>query len=393
MTEENTTPEAAPDAQPEIAEGAIEEAVGNAWESAMGELGDDWLTEATPVEGAPAEAAEPTPEPTATDDGEGEPTVDDGPTQAAPQHFAFEGGAVDWGDGTAVTFKADRENVSVGSLDELVQLAQKGHRYDRGMNDLAVQRQAFDIQVLNLKGKVDESEEILAKVLWDEEFAEQLREKGEIFRTSEGRDALRAQRELEDRKAQDTQVVQAQQTQQAQNYWGAVKNVADAMVENSDYPNLDERHADVIVGQLARNYASIRQNLVTRITAQAKETGVDAEKAEQAADALASRYLTEESLKGVAKMLNDQLVPADSAPTLEPEGEPMGLEAEAAARNEALERKRDRANVARAAVSGQGVPAGTGAAAVNVPNLPEGEGNAFQRRMEQMRTTLLGPGE
>lgn len=389
MVEE--VPEQVPAEAPAVdAEGAVEEAAQNAWEKVFDSIGDEeWIpdtpsTEPEAKEGeAPAAEATPATEAPA----EGTPT----PTPEAPvptsEHFQLAGeGKVDWGEKTEIVFKADGRKHAVSSMDELVQLAQQGVRFDRGMNEFAVQRQAYETRINELSGKIDESEEVLAKTLWDEDFATELREKGELFRTEEGRTAMRAQRELEVSQQQQSADAQAQATQAQQQFWAGVQGESVKLAASDEYPNLGPEHSQLITGGLAASYRHAVEQLVPRMVASGVQAGMDEGKARQAAEQfVASRSLNAETLSAAAKALNDSL--ASQGPPTPPAGEPKpeDLEAEAAARNEATQRKLDEAQTARATVGGGAIPGGP---VTPPPAPPEGEGNVFERRMQAMRDEL-----
>lgn len=223
-----------------------------------------------------------------------------------------DGGELHWSEGATLRFKADKREVEVTSLTDLVTLAQKGVFMDRRTQEWATERGQHEHRIGELEGQVQEqaklievSEEALLKILFDEEALEMAREMAKPHRNPEKRRADKAEAELERRSEADKARAQKEADAASERYWTGVGEQFESMLEEdaSDYPFLRAEDAPHIQQGVYNAYATFRAEIEKALVA----GGRSAEEAALQSTEAAVTWLAEEeaeTIRRVAEELN-----------------------------------------------------------------------------------------
>ena len=282
------------------------------------------------------------------DDPEGETTDPDETVEDLNYSLEGEDAEVKWSEGAEVTFKADGQQVKVGSMTELVEFAQKGVHAARRLTEIGNEKADAVARVATLetelKDKGIEWEELLVSALTNEEVAEQMREALGPLKSKEAREGARAKDELAERDKADQARTEADETKAWSETWDKyaqdVKDVLGSEAGKAEYPMLRETDIPRIqhaLFQTSENYREIlTKNLVDR--------GRTQEEAEGTATAEAARWLTEERPDALARVLKtmnadfaDRVLPPESPNGESPDPDPS--KADAAQHNARIDKK------------------------------------------------------
>lgn len=362
--------------------------------AAEGAEGD---AEAQPTEGEPEGEADA--EPAVEDAEQAEPEVEDD----GPEHFTAvtadgEPAEVELGEGVEVRFQADGDEHSVDSMEDLVQLAQKGVAFDRKSQEFSETTRELESQ-LNEVQEARESERekanrIIKAILTDEEafahYAEQLDkledpEYQRLVQKARKADKLEEQQEREQEETREEAV---------ERFQAAVKEEIQGNLDDFDYLRpTDEQLVESYFYSLQEQQY---EQLLPEYEAAADDRGWDEDEARQHAWAAASQVLTEDNLRAVMESLNEEIQrrfpengrqgsqsegPGEGNPSDGPDAAKQEVESHNRHTEEKLEQKKRGPGVR----SGGAAPGGSS----GLPELERQEGeNAFDARMRRMKEML-----
>jgi hypothetical protein len=207
--------------------------------------------------------------------------------------------------GTSIQFKADGRDVEVKSIDDLVQLAQKGAAFDRKTSEqgqviarLESTSSTLSEQLATLRTT---AEETLMAALFDREKRQELRRALAPFRDPEYRKGVEAQQELEankqEKKASDEQQLETKRAE----FWTGVGTEIKKEIANAEHLTDDDAL------EIAKRYhAGYLQSYEAKF-AELKASGVAEQNAAQQANQHALAHFTEKNLRRVVRGLNAEL--------------------------------------------------------------------------------------
>lgn len=203
-------------------------------------------------------------------------------------------------DGTKIRFRADGEDVTVSSMDELVQHAQKGINFEKKSSAWGEERGQFQRAVQEAQTQVSAAEETILRALFDDDFRAALREEAERFRDPEFREGQQAKQELSAlRQRQQLQDEQAR-AEGATKLWDGVTETFRAKL--GDYQFLRAEDAGEAATVLHSEYITNRESLFES----AANGGYDLNdpRVVQQIEAAAVRTLSSENLHAIMNRLN-----------------------------------------------------------------------------------------
>jgi hypothetical protein len=301
-----------PSAEPveEAAPDATEEAPDNAW-TAMTDVIADFGENGPIVEPeATAEAAdepeEEPPEPAVEAEAEPEPEAQAEPEPEAaeepepdpePTHEYQAEGEVTWSDDATVRFRADGQDVQVSSMDELVELAQKGVYMGRRNREIAETERGFETREADYQDKLKQAESLLDKVLFDDEAYEKVKEVAGKFRDPEFREGQEAKVRETQRVAQDQNQAQAAVREYTRQVGQRASSFFDEKMGDYEYVVADDKQG--VLQEFFQGFAVVRAHMVKDAVEQARASGSDEIAARTHAEQAAFGFLTEEALASV----------------------------------------------------------------------------------------------
>lgn len=369
-------PDLVPDAQE-----AVAEAEGNAWDkvtAAIEQFGEDGLS---PVETEGEPEGEPEPD-APLGEVEQDPVPDDGEPQVeeleeregteseatlAYRARDLEGNDVpiDIPEGTTISFRADGHDLSVSSVDELVELAQKGAYFDRRMREVSDREKSFGERETGYKAKLEDAEKLLEQVLFDDEAYEKVRTAAEKWRDPEYREGQKARATLE----QNTQDQQRAVQDQAQQFWNGIGEHTAAYFDKTmaefDFLRAEDKQA--VLGEFFKDYDSLRQTARTEYLGQVRE-GFSEQDAIKAAEQKSFQHFSRDNLRSYMKRTNDRYAQRVPAPTPEADAEAHNRHVDTK-----LEQKRTRRSVRKGGSAPDPAPA------------PKPAPTTYEERLELMR--------
>jgi hypothetical protein len=219
---------------------------------------------------------------------------------------------IDWPKGAKISFKGDGKQVQVQSLDELVDLAQKGAAFDR-VSSSAGQLKS---QVGTLEQQLDEQrtqfEETLLKICFDKEAFQAVRKSIAKYRDPDVREAARKARAHDadqERKKKD-QSTEAQQ--KVDEFWDGIRSEYREQItaEDSEFPLLDEDDEGAVIELF---YGAIESRF-NSVLAQAKAKNLERPEADRYSDEDLMKFAEKkaleaansETLKAAMKKIHDK---------------------------------------------------------------------------------------
>jgi hypothetical protein len=209
--------------------------------------------------------------------------------------------------GTSIQFKGDGRDVEVKSMDELVQLAQKGAAFDRKTTEQGQRIGALETRERTLADQLTATrtaaEQTLLAALFDEEKAEALRKALEPYRDPkfrEGQEAIEreAQRKTKEKETEE-QTVESKRTE----FWQGVGSDIKAELAGGKFEHLTSDDAMEIATRFHAGYAQA----FTSKFAELKAAGTPEATAHQQANSHAFSHFTEKNLRRVMRGLNAEL--------------------------------------------------------------------------------------
>lgn len=367
------------------------EAPDNPWDAIHDEI--EILGEPTEAESeAETEGDKPAAEPAATPVAEGvEPTPTDDQTPPKPSHYEVfdEAGKpveLQLAVGSKLRFKADKSRVEVGSVDELVQLAQKGIHYTSRMQQFGQTEAALKTEIGQLENTLREGEELMLKVLFDREYAEELREKAAHLESPEARAGLRATQELKARDEKETADAQTLEAKGREKLWTDAQAYVETTLE--EHESLKPEDAEGVLKGWYSRYLVVREQVWPHAIAAAEKAGKSDTESTEFAEAVAFRFLNRTSLDAVILEAagGTKAVPTPAEGVSEEEAK-----AAVDAHNAAVEDKKSAVATARATKGGKtAVPP----AVQPQPEatLEEQRDLTYKERLQLMRDTLAEAG-
>ncbi|MFL5912771.1 MAG: hypothetical protein ACJ768_19670 [Gaiellaceae bacterium] len=291
-------------------------------------------------------------------------------------------------EGTSIQFKADGRDVEVKSIDDLVQLAQKGAAFDRKTSEqgqiisrLESTTGTLTEQLATLRTT---AEETLMAALFDREKRQELRRALAPYRDPEFRKGVEAQQELEANK-QEKQATEEQQLEEKRTeFWQGVGTEIKKEITNAEH--LTDDDAIEIARRFHAGYVQSYQTKLAELVA----GGLSEEKAAPKANEFAASHFTEKNLRRVVRGLNAEL--ADERTGAKKKGakpvaasrDPKAGQAEAEAHNRTTKKKLEQRRVAPKLAGGGALPGGRAPGATARPAKPL----TFAQRMERAGRTL-----
>ena len=300
------------------AEGEDEAAAGapNAWQAMKQHLSD---LQQHPTEQDDEGAGEEKPETESEGEGEapekGKPAAETAEKPAMPSRFAIVDGEgneyeAEWPEGTRVRFAADGRPREVGSMDELVQLAQKGVAFDRRSSEWGQAEKALRTKASELAQKVGEGEELLLRALFDKDAHQQLRKALGKYRDPDVRAALRDSATLRETQERQQQQASASREQVIAEFWPAVRQEIQGQLEAHEYlrPEDEQEILSAFHHEFIAEYNARYQHLAAQAAAGGYNVRDEQVRAElgRLAEAEALPTLTEARLSEVMGRLNSR---------------------------------------------------------------------------------------
>lgn len=206
--------------------------------------------------------------------------------------------------GTKITFAADGRTVELSSMDQVVQLAQKGVAFDRVSSQQGQANSDLRRTVEALEAARKEDEELLLRIISDPDELARVAEALEKYQDPEFRRGQEAIRANEARAERDRQEGAAAQTQAVNDFWGAVSSAITSDLGKYEYLDADD------VGQITQDYYAQYEaklgELVQHYTAAAPQHGVSEDDAIRQAQADAAAVLNEQTLRQTMRTLNER---------------------------------------------------------------------------------------
>jgi hypothetical protein len=215
-------------------------------------------------------------------------------------------GGLDWPEGLEVVFKADKHPVAVTSMDQLVDLAQKGVFADRKIGEEVSARRTqaadFAAKEQTFRAKQKEAQDLLLDVVFDDDVREKVAEALADLKDPAARRVKELEAEREEGKTAEATKAQAAAAENEQAVIGQFWDAVDAQIETSlkDFPNLDPDDSRQIVSDFVALYDQDVAQLTTHHVRQGKSPA----DARALAERQATRVYTEANLKGVMHVLN-----------------------------------------------------------------------------------------
>ena len=322
MTEETKDVPSADPVETEAAPDATEEAP-NAWAamtdaiSDFGENGPIVEPEAEPEgEETTGEPTEEPPEPAIEAEAEPEPEaqvvapepeakVEDEPKpEPEPTHEYQAEGDVTWGDEATVRFRADGQDVSVSSMDELVDLAQKGVFMGRRNREIAETERSFESREADYQDKLKQAESLLDKVLFDDEAYDKVKEVAGKFRDPEYREGQEAKVREAQRVTEDEGQAQLAVREYSRQVGQKASVFFDKKLGECEFLTAEDKKG--VLGEFFGGYGAVRSHMTNQAVEQARQAGGDEGAARAQAEQAAFGFLTEENLQFVMQKHEDR---------------------------------------------------------------------------------------
>lgn len=207
--------------------------------------------------------------------------------------------------GTSIQFKADGRDVEVKSMDELVQLAQKGAAFDRKTSEQGQHIQRLAARETELQQTVDEvrktAEETLLAALFNRDARQKLRAALAPFRDPAYREGVEAKAQLAQQKEQAKESQQAEVETKRAEFWAGVGSEIRKELANAEH--LTDDDAIEVATRFHNGYARAYEAKFAELRA----AGVPEAKANADANAHAFSYFNEKNLRRVVRGLNAEL--------------------------------------------------------------------------------------
>lgn len=215
-------------------------------------------------------------------------------------------------EGAKIRFKADRKQVEVESMDDLVAMAQKGVAFDRMGSEWGQERQhlterlsSATEQVETMQGRLEHAEQILMKALFDDEARAKMAEAAEDFRNPEVVEGRRAKARLAEKEKEDEARREREAAEASEEFWGEVRQGFDEILEEGGLEYLRPEDRDLVVNGVYGVYQSFLEGTKNELV---QEHGLDEQEATERAARVAMQWLAEEeaeTLRAVAEQLNE----------------------------------------------------------------------------------------
>lgn len=207
--------------------------------------------------------------------------------------------------GTSIQFQGDGKPVEVKSIDELVQLAQKGVAFDRKTSEQGQQIATLKTSAEKLQGIVkttrESAEATLMAALFDREARQKLRVALAPYRDPEYRKGVEAQQKLAEQEKEGKATEEQQVEEKRTEFWTAVGS--DIRLEIGKTANLTADDAMEVATRFHLGYQRSYEAKFSELTA----AGVDEATANQQANTHAFNYFTEKNLRRVIRGLDAEL--------------------------------------------------------------------------------------
>lgn len=207
-------------------------------------------------------------------------------------------------EGTSIEFKAMGKVVRARSLDEVVELAQKGALARQIESKAAKTEHRLSQQLTALEQKLVDAEAMFARLATDDEALEEFRQRAEKLKDPEYRAGLQAKEQLAAREAREQDESADQQEAVVEEFWGHVENHFTAQLE--DYPLLTAEDLPEVAQTFQSEFAAHRQALFDAFAPTATQRGLTEAQTWQVVDAKAVEWLTEAQLDAVMQRANDR---------------------------------------------------------------------------------------
>lgn len=206
--------------------------------------------------------------------------------------------------GTKIRFVADGKTVELDSMDQVVQLAQKGFAFDRVASQQGQANAELRRTVEALEAARKEDEELLLRIISDPAELEKVAAALEKYQDPEYRKGQEAIRENEARTEREKLAAATAQERAVNDFWGAVHTAINTDLSRYEYLDADD------VGQITQDYYAQYEaklgELVQQYTAIAPQHGLSQEEAVAQAQHDAAAILNERTLRQTMRALNEK---------------------------------------------------------------------------------------
>lgn len=206
-------------------------------------------------------------------------------------------------EGAKITFKADGRPVSVSSVDDLVQLAQKGVHADRKLSEQGRTAAAFR---QHAEAQIAQAETLLRKVITDPEAFRKVEEYFDKLEDPDYRQKAEDSARLARIEAEQNQASDAAWEETIEALDAKVEETIDTLLEGDEFPHLVAEDADDVGSAFEAGFLQHQEDLVAEYRRLAPQYNVDPDAAEAQARQDALQWLTEANLKATLKQFNDR---------------------------------------------------------------------------------------
>jgi hypothetical protein len=212
----------------------------------------------------------------------------------------------EWEKDASVVFKGDGKEVVVKSMDELVQLGQKGVAFDRLVPELRSKLTERDEAIGSYEQQLAELQEtadrtLLAALFGSDEVKAKLAEALEKYQDPDFVEGQKARAREEQRKKAEEQSEKTELQQSREEFWTSVGTRMGELFER--YPLLDENDAPTITERFYKGYESA----FTRTYQELVAAGKSKPEAEKLAQKTAFEALSDKNLRRTMRQLNEEL--------------------------------------------------------------------------------------
>jgi hypothetical protein len=301
--------------------------------------------------------------------------------------------ALDIDDDTVIRFQGDGRTIECTSMDEVIQLAQKGAAFDRVTSrqgqELAELRRSTSTKIEGLEAQLTEAEETLLKVVTDPKAFKRVRNALKPYQSPEAREGLEAKRKLAAKDEEERTTRETQQREAVDAFWQGVDSEISKQLGEFEY--LEKSDRDDVVRLFYGQYENTFKELVQKYGN--TDAGVD--RANREARAL----LTEKHLTRAMRTLNDRYAKRAGKGGGEKKGEKPGKPPKggkparqdeaagkraAAKHNKHVEEKLEQRKASRTMRGGGAAPAGKPSPDAKAPQTFDGKMNRAFGRLRKL---------